>query len=202
MKFDPRMKYVGLSEGVSIYMYPRKTSSYDRGVWCRSWHAKAALPDGYEIRMPKPVGPESVQKYLADRSIDTTGVSWRQFEWEASKNAPWDDFTPDEFPTKDVIYFIKAIGSGRLKIGWAGRLWARYRESETFCPYPTRLVGVIEGDRGDESEIHRLLVRHNVNREWFVDCDEVERFIDAHAVRTYALDISDVFTNGSASKAI
>jgi len=54
-----------------------------------------------------------------------------------------------------AVYFLKAVSSGWIKIGYSKRPLERVSGYHTFCPHELRLLKVIEGERDVEHAWHR-----------------------------------------------
>lgn len=67
----------------------------------------------------------------------------------------------------DVIYVIRAVGTGRVKVGFTGKLDSRIRGIAVTSPFPLELVGVESAQRSVESEVHSALHEWRVHGEWF-----------------------------------
>jgi hypothetical protein len=48
------------------------------------------------------------------------------------------------------VYFLRAVSSGWIKIGYSKRPLDRIAGSNTFCPHELKLLKVIEGERDVE----------------------------------------------------
>lgn len=81
------------------------------------------------------------------------------------------------------IYFIEAVGCGRIKVGFTkGDPAERCRSLQTGCPFPLRVIAVFRGSQRGESELHRQWAALRVagNVEWFVDDPTIRSFIAEH----------------------
>lgn len=76
--------------------------------------------------------------------------------------------------------FIYAVGDGegRVKIGWSGDPFKRLVKIRSDCPGNIRLLGLIDGTRQQEAELHALFGPWNVTREWFRLEGPVAAFVD------------------------
>lgn len=67
-----------------------------------------------------------------------------------------------------AVYILKAVGTPRIKIGWATDVASRIRSLKTGCPYPVELIATIESeDPVIERELHKLYREYRVHGEWF-----------------------------------
>lgn len=80
-----------------------------------------------------------------------------------------------------MIYFIRDIASGLVKIGFSEKPWDRFNKIQ--CDYPGHLVMwlVIEGDRATEALVQKRLSVARHRGEWYLDKGPVAAFVaDAH----------------------
>jgi hypothetical protein len=67
-----------------------------------------------------------------------------------------------------MIYFIQAGDGGPVKIGHTKHdAHKRLKELQTGCPEKLTVVGVIEGDRSQERQLHEILDAYRIHGEWF-----------------------------------
>lgn len=80
-----------------------------------------------------------------------------------------------------MIYAVRAVGTDFIKIGRTGELNARDRLHmlQTGCPFELELIAVGEGGRVEEQRLHLSLraARAHHMREWFKDCEAVQKAI-------------------------
>ena len=82
------------------------------------------------------------------------------------------------------VYFIEAIGLGKIKIGRTkGDPMERMRSLSTGSPCELRLLGHIDGHDGTEKELHRRFSHIRMSREWFHGTQELREFIEKEAIR-------------------
>jgi hypothetical protein len=74
-----------------------------------------------------------------------------------------------------AIYFASAVGTDRVKIGFAeDDVVRRVASLATGCPFPLRIVRLIaDGTEPQERWLHRHFKSCRVHLEWFVFCDEM-----------------------------
>lgn len=75
-----------------------------------------------------------------------------------------------------MIYFIKQ--GAYVKIGFTNRFKTRLNELQVSSPIKLEVLGIIEGDKNDEKELHQEFKHIAKNGEWFIYCDELKSFID------------------------
>lgn len=66
-----------------------------------------------------------------------------------------------------LVYFIQAAESGRVKIGIAANPVRRLAELQTGSPEPLRILGVIPGGARLESQLHARFADDRLHGEWF-----------------------------------
>lgn len=76
-----------------------------------------------------------------------------------------------------MIYFIKNISNGQIKIGFADSPNKRLTDLQTGSSDRLVLIKSIEGDRAAEAELHKQFALHRLNGEWFTPADEIVQFI-------------------------
>ncbi len=80
-----------------------------------------------------------------------------------------------------LVYFIEAVGSGRVKIGWtlARSVEGRRYSLQTSSPFPLRVLGWMRGSLKTEQRLHAQFDANRVmpNAEWFFLTDELARTI-------------------------
>lgn len=75
------------------------------------------------------------------------------------------------------VYFVEAVGTGRVKIGFSDNWRARVNDLQVGCPFPLRRLLVIPGTITLESEMHLRFRDHRIQGEWFTLCPEIEAFL-------------------------
>lgn len=76
-----------------------------------------------------------------------------------------------------MIYFVQGETGGPIKIGYARNIDNRIKSLRTGCPYKLVLLGVMEGQRSDETKLHHKFAAARLQGEWFDDCAEIRAFI-------------------------
>jgi hypothetical protein len=70
-----------------------------------------------------------------------------------------------------VIYVAQPTVGGPVKIGYTdgdrGAAHKRIAVLEPGCPWPLRLVCVMEGSLYDERQLHERFAEFRIHREWF-----------------------------------
>lgn len=73
-----------------------------------------------------------------------------------------------------VVYFIQAVESGRIKIGYSSNSGKRrLAEMSTGSPEQLEVLGEVPGDVAFERELHRRLRHSRLHGEWFELTPEV-----------------------------
>lgn len=75
------------------------------------------------------------------------------------------------------IYFIQQGSSDLIKIGCSKNVARRFRELQTGSPHTFLLLGVMEGDRDKEKEIHTKFTHLRQKGEWFKLNHDLSSFI-------------------------
>lgn len=81
------------------------------------------------------------------------------------------------------IYFLEAIGTGLVKIGFAVNLKRRVSSFQTASAVPLQLIGLIPGGYEREQEIHNHLEYFRSHGEWFRRCDLMDELIATNGNR-------------------
>lgn len=68
---------------------------------------------------------------------------------------------------KTRVYFIRAVESGKIKIGFTSKLPERFTSIMTSCPEPVELLGSIAGTLADEQALHVRFAHIRHVGEWF-----------------------------------
>jgi hypothetical protein len=77
----------------------------------------------------------------------------------------------------DVVYFLFAAVTNRVKIGHSFRPGARTCALQTGSPEPLRLVGVTTGGRAVERSLHARFASVRTHGEWFAASEELLAYI-------------------------
>lgn len=84
------------------------------------------------------------------------------------------------------VYFVEAVGTDRIKIGWTRSLENhRLRRLQTASPFELREVAWLPGTRKDEHALHvrYAAARIQSSTEWFFRSPEID-----HCITTVRLD--------------
>jgi hypothetical protein len=76
------------------------------------------------------------------------------------------------------IYFIEAIGTNRIKIGWSTNPNERLDHIASSCPFPVKLIKLIYGDYKTEQLWHQKFKHLRIYREWFKSTSALRMAID------------------------
>ena len=86
----------------------------------------------------------------------------------------------EEGDTSDCVYFIEAVGSGRVKIGIASTsLKGRMSGIACHSPFPLNVLLTIPGGGKEERELHKRFAHLRVHREWFLLQGELLDYIES-----------------------
>lgn len=78
-------------------------------------------------------------------------------------------------PRVGYVYFAAWSESSPIKIGFTVDDEKRLSGLQTGLPYRVFFLGVAPGTVDDERNLHRRLVAHRLEREWFDRHEDVER---------------------------
>jgi hypothetical protein len=88
-------------------------------------------------------------------------------------------YKPRQTAKGDFIYFIQIDNAdGFIKIGYANNLGIRISNIKVSCPYPVKILAVMEGKPKTEDKIHEILAAHCIKGEWYRPHDDVTAFIE------------------------
>ncbi|MGE4419997.1 MAG: GIY-YIG nuclease family protein [Sulfurimonas sp.] len=76
-----------------------------------------------------------------------------------------------------MVYFIKNIDTGRIKIGFSDTPTKRLKELQTGNDNKLVLIKTIAGDKNKEASLHEMFSHLRSNGEWFDPDDELLQFI-------------------------
>ena len=65
----------------------------------------------------------------------------------------------------ELVYFVRS--GDFVKVGFTNNLPSRLGTLQTGSPYRIEVLGICEGSRQDEKDLHGYLERHRVGGEWF-----------------------------------
>ena len=133
---------------MNVRLYQRKN------IWWASWTSKRIT-----VRRSTRARSESEARVV----VDSWGVlpSARTFKFDV-----W-----------GLVYFVEAVGTDRVKIGWTkdDGLEQRLATLQTGCPYPLRAVATYPGLMFHEHQEHSAFRDDWVHGEWFVRSPNLER---------------------------
>ncbi len=78
---------------------------------------------------------------------------------------------------KGMIYFIQTVEGGPIKIGVTTQLQARLSALATAHSKDLRVLGVLDGERSVEKELHERFSHLRVKNEWFEPGEDLCQFI-------------------------
>lgn len=73
----------------------------------------------------------------------------------------------EEWPEHKVVYFIRAVKGGPVKIGRAANLRQRFVDLQRMNPFPLRVIGHLHGYSELENKIHERYKHLRLHGEWF-----------------------------------
>jgi hypothetical protein len=78
-----------------------------------------------------------------------------------------------------LIYFLRPIGGGPVKIGCSAAPYARLKLFAEWSPVPLEIAVTALGRMVDELAIHRKLACHRMHGEWFSPSEELDTLISS-----------------------
>lgn len=160
--FDSRKMHRGVKGGTVVELIPYriKANSPAKGEHVAVlWKLMISNKAGGRPKDRKAM-PLSAVMEIIGRMGDVS-----KFKWESiciPENRSW-----DKVSVSDCVYFIEAVGSGRVKIGVAQSLSARMSTISPGCPYPMRVLLTLPGKRAEELEFHKRFAHLQKHNEWF-----------------------------------
>lgn len=119
--------------------------------------------------------------YSIDQSCEYCATSW-ELNFEYGKGATYIYLSnvqePQLQPTGSV-YFIEAVGTHRIKIGFSANPSQRLRSLQTGSPYKLRILATIQANEHTEKEIHEQFDEYRLDGEWFHACKGLRTFISS-----------------------
>lgn len=87
---------------------------------------------------------------------------------------------------KNYVYFIQSGSQGPIKIGYSNDVKKRLSALKSGSPYKLDVIGLIEGGRSKEKEMHEKFKEKRLSQscEWFEFCDEIIDFINENKIKT------------------
>lgn len=170
--FEANHKYTGVGAGLTVEVYPTSKGRGGRRIR-DAWYM--IVRDGADATYyGRRLSTDGVIRAAQEYGIALDLLAWDAVPHAEMQIPPWHKPIGE---TLDTIYFISAIGSGRIKIGWTNHLYRRVEELITDCPYPVELIHHMSGTCKDERSIHRHLAHLRLHNEWFQDCPELREYI-------------------------
>ncbi len=95
-----------------------------------------------------------------------------------------------------MIYFIKNITNGTIKIGFSDKPNKRLSELQTGSADKLVLIKAIDGDESVEAALHQQFALHRLQGEWFSPAEELIQFIKGKDDRSLEGKFFHTFKNG------
>lgn len=83
----------------------------------------------------------------------------------------------ESFINTGTVYFLHAINSNTVKVGYTTNLLGRVRAIQLANPETIKLIGSVPGSFHSERAYHQAIWPHHVKGEWFYYNDKVVVFI-------------------------
>jgi Meiotically up-regulated gene 113 len=77
-----------------------------------------------------------------------------------------------------MVYFIQGTKSGNIKIGFSGDPYFRISQLRTGASEPLVMLGMAQGTRRDEKNLHVMFCRDRIDGEWFKYSERLAEVID------------------------
>lgn len=84
----------------------------------------------------------------------------------------------------NYVYFVEAISTDRIKIGTSCKPTSRLSAMKTDCPYPIKVLLLIELPWQYETALHRIYAEYRLHGEWFEACPLILGFIARSLLHT------------------
>jgi hypothetical protein len=81
------------------------------------------------------------------------------------------------------VYFIEAVGSNQVKIGYSKNVKSRLRSLQTGSPFELILLGVVPGSMSLELDLHKEFDCYRQQGEWFSVSDEIISYVERNKAR-------------------
>jgi len=116
---------------------------------------------------PSPPAVVQMAEQTAEQLIDTARQAYSELERPT---------VPRKAKIQNAVagvYFLRAQGTGLVKIGYSQDIRKRMATASVWCPHQLELIAVIPGGRKRESAIHSHLISSRVIGEWFRETPEL-----------------------------
>jgi hypothetical protein len=77
-----------------------------------------------------------------------------------------------------TVYFMHAVGTNTVKIGYTLNVESRLYQVRSSCPYYVRILFELPGSPRFEAELHSLFSKYKVRGEWFLVVGDLAAFIE------------------------
>lgn len=134
------------------------------------WELTVTNPSGLTLRYQRSGWEKTKQRLERIAPIDA--MQWTR--------ASIDEVRVTNDDIENCVYFIEAVGSGRVKIGIASSLNRRFEELSCASPFPLSVLATIPGGIEEETKLHRDYKHLRVHREWFLLQGDLLDFIDEY----------------------
>jgi hypothetical protein len=114
------------------------------------------IADGICTYSHKAVRFAAIPLVLRHEKLAMSGMTWRV-----------DNSVTQQQIKSGHVYFIEALGTGLVKIGFTRSLSSRLNSLRTSCPVPIRLLWSVPGDVIDEKRFHERFASLRKRGEWF-----------------------------------
>lgn len=161
--------------------YQNRTVELEPAFLLDQWWIRLMGENGERFSLFEPFPPLTISDYLADNH----GYDLRCIAWCDTLSRPY-SYNPflGKSSTSDNcsnVYFLQNIQTGSIKIGFSASYRNRMGNIKSQVKSELSLLGLIQGDRRAEEEVHCQLADYRSDGEWFSDCAPVREYIDKYA---------------------
>lgn len=116
---------------------------------------------------------------VLERMLDTTAELNRVFldAWgRDGLDAEWASFRV-EYPSLYLHYFIRARGTGDIKIGKTNHIGGRFKSLMTGASRGIDILALYPAPREHEQELHADFAEYRLNGEWFIGHSKILSYL-------------------------
>lgn len=130
---------------------------------------------------------KQVMKTLAKQAADfiTQHIGNTVFNTTTSTKVNTKDINNPPEIGCDYVYFIQAVQSKNIKIGYTSDVQKRINTLQTGNSEPLVFLGYIQGTQREEHELHRRFFKTRLRKdgEWFAPSPDLLEYINSNCIR-------------------
>ena len=166
----------------------RDKGNYRRNIWLyeqrKAGHTNAAILAELAARASEfaPLESDNALRAAIDSIANYHG--WPMLKGVAgrprsNRRTVWAEVPADATTRQsdEVVYFIEAVGCGRVKIGRAADAYQYVAKIQEACPFPLALLGVVKNEHYSEEQIRGRFSRFWIMGGWFLLDDSLRQYI-------------------------